>query len=195
MPSEIDITLQPVAQALKELQVRFYVCGSVASSVYGEMRATMDIDMVAELKAEQVTEFVQRLGDVYYADEAAVRQAIARRSSFNVIHQETFIKVDIFAPKNREYDREVLQRCVVEKLGETDDAVEAPVSPPEDIVIAKLEWFNIGASDRQWRDILGVLKMQCFDIDIEYMEKWAREIGVGDLLERALDEAGLSETQ
>lgn len=197
MATDIDITFEPVAQALQELRVRFYVCGSVASSAHGEMRATADIDVVAELQTEQVAPFIKLLGEMFYADEVSMKEAIARRSSFNLIHQGTFIKVDIFAPKDREYDKQVLERCTVEKLGSSDDSIEAPVSQPEDIVLAKLEWYRIGGetSDRQWRDILGVLKIQCFDIDIDYMQKWAPEIGVADLLERALDESGLAEAQ
>lgn len=195
MASEIDITFGPVANALQELQVRFYVCGSVASSAHGEMRATADIDVVAELQKEQVALFKQLLGETFYADEISMKEAIARRSSFNLIHQGTFIKVDIFAPKDRDYDQQVLERSTIEKLGIDNDSIEVPVSQPEDIVLAKLEWYRIGGetSDRQWRDILGVLKIQCFDIDIEYMKHWAREIGVLDLLEKALDEAGLKE--
>lgn len=197
MPSEIDITFEPVARALQELQVRFYVCGSVASSAHGEMRATADIDVVAELQEEQVAPLIKLLGETFYADEVSMKEAIARRSSFNLIHQDTFIKVDIFAPKDREYDQQALARSVVTKLGAEDDYIEAPVSQPEDIVLAKLEWYRIGGetSDRQWRDILGVLKVQCFDIDIDYMQKWAPEIGVADLLERALDESGLAKSQ
>jgi hypothetical protein len=197
MPSEIDLTLQPVMEALEELRVRFYICGSVASSAYGEMRATADIDLVAELHREHASALAAKLGTEYYADEDQMKQAIAKRSSFNLIHQETFLKVDIFAPKARAYDQQVLERRIVEKLGLAADALEAPICTPEDVVLAKLEWFRAGGetSDRQWRDILGVLKLQCFDLDFEYMEKWAREIKVDDLLEHALDNAGLKEQE
>lgn len=84
----------------------------------------------------------------------------------------------------------------VRETVESDPPVEAFLSSPEDVALAKLEWYRLGheTSERQWRDVLGVLKTQCFDIDIDYLEKWAREIGVADLLERALDEAGLKET-
>jgi hypothetical protein len=195
MATDIDITFEPVAQALQKLQVRFYVCGSVASSAHGEMRATADIDVVAELQKEQVAPLIQLLGETFYADEVSMKEAIARRSSFNLIHQGTFIKVDIFAPKDREYDQQVLERCAVAKLGVDEDSIEAPISQPEDIILAKLEWFRLGGetSERQWHDILGVIKLQYFDLDFEYLQKWAPEIGVADLLERALDESGLSE--
>jgi len=196
MATDIDITFEPVAQALQKLQVRFCVCGSVAEAVHGGMGATANIDVVAELQKEQVAPLIQLLGETFYADEVSMKEAIARRSSFNLIHQGTFIKVDIFAPKDREYDQQVLERCAVAKLGVDEDSIEAPVCQPEDIILAKLEWFRLGGetSERQWHDILGVIKLQYFDLDFEYLQKWAPEIDVADLLERALDESGLKES-
>ena len=195
MPSEIDVTLAPIVEAFEQLKVPFYICGSVASSTYGEMRATADIDVVAQMQLEQAGELVARLGHKYYADEDQIRKAITRRSSFNLIHQETFIKVDVFAPKERVYDQQALARRQPERLGSHEDALTAPISTPEDIVLAKLEWFRLGGetSDRQWRDTLGVLKLQCFNLDFDYMAKWSKEIGVNDLLERAFDESGLKQ--
>jgi hypothetical protein len=88
---------------------------------------------------------------------------------------------------------EVTERREPETMNDTPPAFW--VQSAEDLVLSKLRWFRATneTSDRQWNDVLGVLKMQCFDIDIDYMQKWAPEIGVADLLERALDESGLTE--
>ena len=189
--SDIIVTLDPVAAALSQLNVPFYICGSVASSVLGEPRSTLDIDLVADLQESQVETFVALLGDQFYADAAPMREAIRRRSSFNLIHQETFLKVDIFLPKQRAFDREQLRRRQMHILEE--NAPEYPVATPEDVLLSKLEWFRLGGevSERQWRDITGVLKVNCFDIDIEYLEHWAKELLIDDLLVRAFDESGI----
>ena len=192
MSDPLGAALQPFVAALEELVIPYYVGGSVASMTHGEYRMTADVDIVADIKPEHVAPLVEKLSGEFLVDEEALLEAIARRSSFNAIHLTEFFKVDVFALKDRDYDREVVRRRVRETV-ESDPPVEAFLSSPEDVVLAKLEWYRLGneTSERQWRDVLGVLKMQCFDIDIDYLEKWAREIGVADLLERALDEAGL----
>ncbi len=189
---EIVLTLEPVAAALSQLNVPFYICGSVASSIQGEPRSTLDIDLVADLQESDVDGLVAFLGDAFYADAEAMREAIRHRSCFNLIHQATFLKVDVFVPQNRDFDREQMQRREFHPLQEGENTSKFPVATAENILLSKLEWYRLGheISERQWRDVLGVLKINCFDIDIEYLEKWAREIGVADLLERALDEAG-----
>ena len=190
--SDILVTLAPVAAALSELNVPFYICGSVASSVLGEPRSTLNIDLVADLQESQVETFISLLGERFYADAAPACEAIRRRSSFNLIHQETFLKVDIFLPKKRRFDDEQLRRREMHILEE--GSPQYPVATPEDVLLSKMEWFRLGGetSDRQWRDILGVLKVNCFDIDIGYLEHWAKDLRVDDLLVRAFDESGIT---
>ena len=192
--NQLAATLMPVIAVLEELQVPYYIGGSVASMTHGERRETSDVDLVADLAESQIAGFVAALSEQYYVDEQMIRRDIRALRGFNIIHLETMYKVDVFPLKLRAYDRESLNRRQKESVP-TEPPVEAYVAQPEDIVLAKLEWFRAGGetSDRQWRDILGVLKLQCFDLDFEYMEKWAREIEVFDLLERALDDAGLKQ--
>ncbi|MCS6774490.1 MAG: hypothetical protein NZ693_10330 [Thermoflexales bacterium] len=72
---------------------------------------------------------------------------------------------------------------------------EAYVASAEDIVLSKLEWYRVGGetSERQWRDVVGVLKVCANILDSDYLHRWATELKVGDLLSRALREAGLSQ--
>jgi hypothetical protein len=193
--NDVAAAVVPVLQALEQLGVPHYIGGSVASSVIGEPRATLDVDVVAALETSHVDSFVEILGDAYFADASAMKQAIRQRSSFNLIHFGTFLKVDVFALKAREYDAMAMSRRELHRLGREEDAPQAYIAAPEDILLAKLEWYRLGggSSERQWRDILGICKMQFFDLDFEYLEKWSQEIKVGDLLERAFDEAGLKE--
>ncbi len=182
--------LTPVVEVLERLDVVHQLGGSVASSAYGRARATMDVHLVARLDESHVRAMAEALQEAYYLDEDAMREAILRRSSFNLIHQATVLKVDVFVPKDRPYDAEALRRRRRDRLDEMPGSREFCMATPEDVVLSKLEWFELGGrvSERQWDDVLGVLRVQGDAIDEVYLRRWAAELQVADLLERALDE-------
>ena len=190
-PPELTAALGPVLQTLQSLGVRHYVGGSIASSAHGVARASVDADLVAELRPEHAQRLIDALQDAYYVPDARIRDAIARRTSFNVIHLDTMLKVDVFVSKDRPYDRRAMERSRVESSGTAGD-LRMPLASAEDTVLAKLEWFRRGgeSSQRQWGDVLGVLRAGVATLDRSYMQVGARELGVGDLLERAVLEAG-----
>ena len=187
---DLIAALTPVVEVLERLDVAHQLGGSVASSAYGQARATMDVDLVARLDESHVRPVVDALQEAYYVDEGAMREAILGRSSFNLIHQATMMKVDVFVPKDRPYDAEALRRRRRDRLDETPGAREFCVATPEDVVLSKLEWYDLGGrvSERQWSDVLGVLRVQGDAIDEAYLRRWAAELRVADLLESALDE-------
>jgi hypothetical protein len=189
---EILAVLAPIVEALEELGVAYHIGGSVASSVYGIPRLTIDADLVADLRLEHVRPLVKQLEVEYYIDADAVRDAIRRRSSFNAIHLDTILKFTVFIPKTRPFDQEELRRIRQEVLAEGTRPFY--MASPEDTILNKLEWYRMGGevSTSQWNDILGVLKVQGTALDMAYMQRWTKALQVTDLLERALVEAGMS---
>jgi len=175
---------------LNDLEIPYYIGGSVASSVFGLPRSTMDVDIIADINTSHVKYLVLRLKDEYYIDEGVILQAINRKSSFNIIHFETMMKVDVFLLKDRPYDKEAFNRKQLDNLGQFENAIDLYFSSPEDIILSKLEWFKMGGgvSERQWKDLIGVLKVQGRNLNLEYLKKWAIELRFLDLLQRALAE-------
>ena len=165
--------------------------GSIASSAHGVARASVDGDVVTELAAGDVEPFMAALREAYYVPEERVRDAVARRASFNLIHLDTMLKVDVFVSKDRPFDRRAFERSRPAAI-EGPSGATLPVSSAEDIVLAKLEWYRRGGevSERQWTDVLGVLQAGAGDLDLLYLQRGSVELGVEDLLTRALGEVG-----
>lgn len=184
----IDVTLL-VTDVLDELNIPYVIGGSMASIIHGMLRTTMDVDIVADMQSAHVQPFAAALQDAFYADEQMIRQAVQQRSSFNLIHLQTMFKVDVFLTKTRAFDRQQLTRRMAAPVSD-DESKQIWVLSPEDVVLAKLDWFRMGgeASERQWRDILGVLKTQQGRLDIAYLRQWARALDLTELMERALHE-------
>jgi hypothetical protein len=187
MLSEPILVVVRLVQAFDALGVAYVVGGSLASSVYGIPRATQDVDLVADLKSTDTEELERLLSGDFYVDGDMIRDAIARRASFNVIHLATMFKADVFIMKPDAWSREEMSRARQEELDGPDGAVAIRFASPEDTLLHKLVWFRLGKeiSDRQWSDILGVLKIQGESVDTEYLERWAPVLGVADLLVRA----------
>ncbi|OGO29479.1 MAG: hypothetical protein A2Z16_12045 [Chloroflexi bacterium RBG_16_54_18] len=189
MPGDsIRVTLL-ATDVLEKLGIPYAIGGSLSSSVHGVMRATLDADIVADLRLEHKPAFIAALSPAFYADDEMIRDAILHRSSFNLIHYDTAFKVDIFIPKDRNFDRLQLQRRSASVIT-TDPERHVFVISPEDVILSKLEWYRLGGevSDRQWRDILGVIKTKSRHLDIDYLHRMAKELKVEDLLDRALSE-------
>ena len=187
-PPDLLAALGPVLEAMTALGVRHYVGGSLASSAHGLARASVDADVVAELRPEHAGGLVAALAPAYYVSEERVRDAVARRASFNVIHLDTMLKVDVFVSKGRAFDRRAMGRAQLHRTSAGER--ELPLASAEDTVLAKLEWYRRGGevSERQWSDVAGILRTSRESLDLSYMRGGAVELGIADLLARAIQE-------
>ncbi|MGB8644725.1 MAG: hypothetical protein WCF84_05775 [Anaerolineae bacterium] len=190
IPEQIAITLQ-VIQVLDTLGVPYLIGGSLASTLHGEPRASLDVDLVADLEGKQVAPLALALSQEFYLDQDAAREAIRTQGSFNLIHYGTGFKVDIFIRKRRPFDDAQFNRRRLVVLA-TDPERTAFVASPEDSILAKLEWHRLGGevSDRQWRDVLGMIRAQGARLDRDYLERMAQQMGLADLLAHAMEKAG-----
>jgi hypothetical protein len=188
---ELWDALLPVVEALVALRVPYYVGGSVASSVTGVARATLDVDLVAALSLEHAEPLAAALSQHYYVDVEMIQHATRRCGSFNVIHLATMFKIDVFVPEDTPFARANMHRRLALEVPEVGRTLY--FCAPEDIVLHKLLRYRAGSgvSDRQWYDLQGVLRLQAQGLDFAYLRHWAAELGVTALLHRALDEAGL----
>ncbi|MBI1760400.1 MAG: hypothetical protein HYR56_03095 [Acidobacteria bacterium] len=183
-----------VTQVFEALGIAYYIGGSVASGQYGLPRSTRDVDFIADLREKQVAAFVVALENDFYVDSNAVLRAVRGLGNFDLIHFETVYKVDIFVAGRDEWAQAKLSRRQAKRLAAEPDAPLAFVSSAEDTVLQKLRWFQKGGgvSERQWDDVLGVLKVQAGALDYPYLQRWAAELGIAELLQNAMVDAGLT---
>ena len=187
--------LEIVLEVLEDLNIPYHVGGSFASTLHGVPRQTLDADLVVDLPSTLVTPLVERLRPRFYLDDDRIRQAVARKASFNLIDLSSGFKIDLFVKGDDPFDESELRRSIRTVLPGAGDR-EVPVKSAEDTILRKLQWFDAGGrvSDRQWNDILGVLKVQDERLEGRYLEEWAERLGVGELLRRAVEEADAPET-
>ena len=180
-----------IARAFDELHIPYFLGGSMASSVHGIYRATADADFVAVIRPEHAESLERLFRPAFYAEIETMRAAATTGRSFNIIHLETLLKVDVFVAHSP-FHLVQMQRRILQSLA-ADGKTSMYVASPEDTILAKLEWYRQGGgvSDRQWNDVLGVLKVQRERLDAHYLHQQAQELGLVELLHRALSDAGL----
>ena len=190
-PEQTEVTLL-VVKAFDSLRIPYFLGGSMASSVHGIYRATADADFVAAVRPHHAEPLARLLHPAFYADVEAIRTAASSSRSFNVIHLDSILKVDVFVARADPFHLMQMRRRVLQATG-PDGQTSIYVASPEDTVLAKLQWYRDGGgvSDRQWNDVLGVLKVQGSALDCAYLREWADQLGLTDLLQRAMDAAGL----
>jgi len=192
-PDIIDVIFR-VVSVFEKLGIAYHIGGSLASSAFGIARATLDADIVADIKLEHASQLEEFLREEFYVDAEMIRNAIKQQSSFNIIHLDTMFKIDVFVLKDRPFDKQAFLRRVKKSVSE-ESFLKFFFATPEDIILNKLEWYKMGGgiSDCQWNDVLGVMKVQRENLDLPYLKQWAEKLDTSRLLKRAFDDAGISD--
>jgi hypothetical protein len=181
---DYQVVLRFVIRTLDRLGVKYAIGGSIASSMHGPGRFTRDADITVEPFLGRERLFVAAFDpNDFYLSADSVRDALRDRSTFNVIHPATGYKIDFFVRKDEPFERSAFARRVALPMSDAPDEL-VQLHSAEDIILFKLRWYEIGGrvSDRQLNDILGVMKTQGDALDAGYLDTWAGELGVSDLL-------------
>lgn len=188
---ELD-ALTGVIEALEQLGIPYRIGGSAASSVHGLPRSTTDIDLVAAVRREHVDILCALLRPRYYAEPELLRLAVDTGTCCNFIHLPSAYKIDVFVRRDGPFDLQEFEHCCRRTLDAAPGAREFEFATAEDVILRKLLWYRAGGetSERQWLDVRGILRVQQGRLDPDYLRRWAQQLGVEDLLQRALAEAG-----
>ena len=193
MLGPLDVAFD-VIEILDRHDVGYVLGGSLASSTFGEPRATNDVDFAVALTSTRLKSLIEEFRAMgYYVPEHSAAEAVAQHSSFNVVHPSG-LKADLFATGDAILDRLQMARRVRVEMP-TDPPRAIWVTSPADQILRKLDWYRLGreVSDRQWRDILGLITAQQASLNLSELRRNASEAGLHELLERALGTAGVGE--
>lgn len=182
LPSEFLIH---VAGILEQLGIPYHVGGSFASSAHGMYRASADVDLVIDPTPAQLDQLADALEPDFYVSRSALAEALAQRGTFNAIHELTSFKFDFFIKGSAPFDSEELRRSIALPIAAFDRTVL--IKSAEDTILRKLHWYRRGGevSERQWEDVLSILTAMRGQLDEAHLDRWAHELGVSDLLNRA----------
>lgn len=186
LPQALQVALR-VIEALEACGAHYHIGGSFASSIHGIPRQTQDIDLVADLTPDAAAALARQLSGEFYADADSAREAARDKRSFNLVHFDSGIKIDIFILGESPFDLEEFRRHRAQLI-QIDPQRQAFVKSAEDIILRKLQWFRMGGevSERQWRDVEGIVRTQGTSLDRQYLQRWSTELGVADLLDKLL---------
>jgi hypothetical protein len=188
-PSEIARLLHPI---FEQLDIPYYITGGVAASTYGDPRTTRDMDVVLELRREDIVRLVDALEQTgFYCPPGAVEDIQhASGRVLSVTHMEKILNADLVLNADTEFDRSKMARRRLEAIDEAGE-LQVWMCAPEDLILAKLLWGQRSQSEKQWRDVLGVLKVQLETLDYAYLNEWADNLEISNQLQQALTEAGI----
>jgi hypothetical protein len=190
-PAQVDIESVAVTlgEALERAGIRYFVGGSVASSVHGVPRFARDLDVVLDLAEAKIPALVAAAGPDFDIDEGSLRDEVRRRGSWTIFHVPSVLKIDLFSLKGDAFSESQLTRRVALEVAPGKKVYFASA---EDIVLRKLLWYREGSesSEQQIPDVVDVLKVKRGDLDSSYLDRWAARLGITALLARARELAG-----
>ena len=176
-----------ISAILQRADIPYMLVGSFASSHYGAMRSTYDIDFVIAATLEQLRTLIRLLPqEEYYRDLESAIEAHNHQSMFNIIDMATGLKIDFIMSKPTAFGREQFRRRTKAEV----EGTAVFVATPEDVILSKLQWAQMGQSLRQLEDIAGILKFRRDSLDHSYLQKWIAELGLTAEWKKARQQAG-----
>ncbi len=176
---------------LESINIPYYISGGVASSIHGEARSTRDLDLVIQIQVSQIDLLVQTLEVAgYYCPAGAVEDMKQEREkTLNITHMETIANADLIVMDNSSpFAIYQMSRRI---LLDVEGIPQFWIASPEDLILQKLLWGRGSRSEKQWRDVLGILKLQSGNLNYIYLTEWAERLNIFDALKQALTEAGI----
>lgn len=171
--------LRHAARCFDKHGIRYFVTGAVAAIAYGEPRLTIDIDIVADLREDEIPKLKGCYPEgEFYFDEDSAKRAVSARSQFNIIHPESGLKIDVMISRGDEFDENRFRRA--RRLRLLEDT-EVAFASPEDVILKKMAFYRDGGSEKHLRDIAGILKISAGGIDLAYIGEWAKKLDLEEI--------------
>jgi hypothetical protein len=177
--NEIDI-VRDISRRFEQGHIPYMLTGSMAMNYYAKPRMTRDIDVVIAVAADDVDRIAALFQPEYYVSEENIRDSLVHESIFNLIHQESVIKVDCIIRKRTEYRRTEFERR--QKISILDFTTF--IVSKEDLIISKLFWARDSHSEVQLSDVKNLLAT---GYDTAYLRHWTDALGLNSLLEECLE--------
>jgi len=176
--------LKNIVEKLQQTDIDYVICGSMAATFYGVQRSTEDTDIIINPTQEQLTKFIELLGDAYYVSREAAFDALKQSTMFNIIDIDNACKADLIIRKQTDFSAEEFRRKRKENLLGKD----LYILSPEDSILSKLLWAKQSRSELQHHDVMKILEAQTDGLDMKYLNKWAKTLAVEDDLNKCLSQ-------
>jgi hypothetical protein len=180
--------IQLVVDKVEKLGIPYFITGSIASSYYGIPRYTHDIDVVVTISKTDAGDIISSLSSEGYISQEGIRDALTGTGMFNFIHAETGLKVDFWIDRGEPFTKSCFARA---RQVELSEGFWVMMGSPEDVLLHKVYWDHLMPSERQLRDAQGILSVLEEKLDVAYIEKWAKDLGIKDSIQRLLAEPKL----
>jgi hypothetical protein len=184
MINDVALAINDLVSIFTSHNIKYAIGGSISSSLNGIFRSTNDIDVVIENILDQNPTALEALSNKFIVDSETLLLNHKKNRAYNIFHQETALKIDLF-PAYTDFHMTQLERAIPVKLPSATNAFN--ITSPEDIILAKLIWINKSPSDRQLTDIKGVINANIDSLDMEYLNKWAKELFVEEGLKKSFE--------
>lgn len=185
---EIENLLLKITQILEELEISYLVTGGIAVAIWGSPRSTLDIDIIINIRKEQISSLVvafKRISPAGYADEKMAKKALKEKGEFNFIDSETGLKIDFWVQKEDAFSQNEFQRRVLKKFG----SKKAWFISPEDLILRKLQWYKLTETSKHLEDIKSIMKIS--KVDREYIDHWAKQQSTSEILAKIIKKSSL----